>query len=180
MKVFIVSPDRSTEDMFSDEGFTLVSSPDEADFLCFTGGEDVSPELYGQTNTGLSFTNPSRDKLEVSLFKEYRKNHPMVGICRGGQLLNVLHGGSMIQDIPRHTGVRRVFFRDSERSLLEDHHQAMIPGVGATIVGMDTDGTYEILTYPNTLCFQAHPEWGHNETKDVFFLLLNELLNNAI
>lgn len=179
-KVFVVGGDASVRLMFHNEGWANVDSPYDADFICFTGGEDVSPELYGQVNAGLSHTNPKRDQIEVGIFNEFREKD-FIGICRGGQLLNVLNGGSMIQDIDDfHGGNRTVIMYDGSRpSLHEDHHQGMVPGVGATILGVDrADLNYEILWYEKattrSLCFQAHPEWGCQVTEDLFFNLIKE------
>lgn len=177
-KVFVVGGDASVRLMFHKAGWANVFEPSLADFICFTGGADVSPELYGQVNKGLSYTNPERDKREVALFEQFR-DKKFIGICRGGQLLNVLSGGSMIQDLDEsHGGHRAIAFAGGVfKKTHEDHHQGMVPGVGATIVAMDTsDNNAEILWYKHTraLCFQAHPEWGCQDTEHLFFTLIEE------
>jgi putative glutamine amidotransferase len=72
------------------------------DGVLLTGGPDVSPELYGETDrTGLVKTCPKRDALEVMVLKEaLHKDKPVLGICRGIQLLNSALGGSLWQDLP--------------------------------------------------------------------------------
>ena len=71
------------------------------DGLVLSGGKDISPVYYrekpGQKVTKL---NPIRDKWEIKLFKKvYNYNLPVLGICRGMQLMNVALGGSLYQDL---------------------------------------------------------------------------------
>ena len=73
MKVYIVGRSRSYASWISGE-FELVQNIKEANLAIFTGGEDVSPELYGDTNVS-SYDNPSRDLREV---REYLSMHVMV------------------------------------------------------------------------------------------------------
>lgn len=68
----------------------------------FTGGHDVDPSLYGEEKTGLC--GPAcmeRDRLEQNVFRMAWEEHKAVlGICRGLQLINVLMGGTLFQDLP--------------------------------------------------------------------------------
>jgi len=73
------------------------------DGFLFTGGQDVNPKLYGQEkNEHCGEICDMRDKMEAYIFREavLNQNKPAFGICRGIQLLNVLLGGSLHQDIP--------------------------------------------------------------------------------
>lgn len=175
--VFIVGTDFSVKNTFRDMGWFIHNNPIEADFICFTGGPDISPSLYGQINEGLSHTDEKRDTIEVTLYNKFI-GKSFIGICRGGQLLNVLSGGSMVQDLPKmHSGLRSVDVVGGSVTLHEDHHQGMVPGLGAEILGLDSlDKNPEILWYNHTksLCFQAHPEWGCQVTKNFFFNLIEE------
>ncbi|HAZ05536.1 MAG TPA: amidotransferase [Acetobacterium sp.] len=67
----------------------------------FTGGQDINPSLYGQPLCNCSDEiSPKRDELELNLFKAILKeNKPVLGICRGMQLINVALGGTLKQDI---------------------------------------------------------------------------------
>ncbi len=72
------------------------------DGLLITGGEkDVNPQLYGENPIKeLEMIFPERDECEMYLFeKALKKNIPILGICRGMQLMNVAAGGSLYQDI---------------------------------------------------------------------------------
>ncbi|MBR1710972.1 MAG: gamma-glutamyl-gamma-aminobutyrate hydrolase family protein [Clostridia bacterium] len=68
----------------------------------FTGGHDVSPEIYGETRRKeCGICSPQRDRMELLLL-EYamKKNKPILGICRGIQLINAALGGTLWQDLP--------------------------------------------------------------------------------
>lgn len=72
------------------------------DAVLFTGGEDIAPERFGKSNErALCGTiREDRDEHELRVVDEARKRElPMLGICRGLQLLNVAYGGSLITDI---------------------------------------------------------------------------------
>lgn len=187
--VYVVGVDYAVLKMFGQAGWAVkMGTPppiELIDLVCFTGGSDVSPYLYGEENTS-SYCDPIRDEFEVEVFEEF-KDHKKVGICRGGQFLNVMSGGKMIQHIDGHSmGYHKIDFVPDlpEGEILEvhgDHHQAMIEGEGAEVLYIAlpwSDATREVIWYPETksLCFQPHPEWGHDETKDLFFELLKEYL----
>ena len=70
--------------------------------LLLTGGEDVDPELYGDERRHAERVNRARDDCELALVAEARARVlPLLGICRGAQVLAVALGGSLVQDIPR-------------------------------------------------------------------------------
>src|SRR5690606_36449796 len=99
------------------------------DLICFTGGADVSAELYGEENT-YSFCDPERDEEERIIYDmALAHGIPMVGICRGGQFLNVMNGGKMIQHIEGHSGDREIQTLGSVDEpvfiIREDHHQGI-------------------------------------------------------
>ena len=72
------------------------------DGFLFTGGHDVSPELYGQEILPLCGERcPERDAMERLLFPAVMElKKPVLGICRGLQFINVMLGGTLFQDIP--------------------------------------------------------------------------------
>ena len=72
------------------------------DGFLFTGGQDVSPDLYGETASPLcGAACVQRDVLEKKIFLwACKKDIPVFGICRGIQLINVLLGGKLYQDLP--------------------------------------------------------------------------------
>ena len=70
------------------------------DALVLCGGGDVAPERYGQANRGSQPPNLELDEAELQLFAAfYTAGKPILGICRGMQLMNVALGGDLIQDL---------------------------------------------------------------------------------
>lgn len=71
------------------------------DGILFTGGNDINPLIFGEEPIkGLGDLEYDRDEFEVRLYKRAaEKNMPMLGICRGMQLMNVAAGGTVYQDI---------------------------------------------------------------------------------
>jgi gamma-glutamyl-gamma-aminobutyrate hydrolase PuuD len=192
--VYVVGNDELVSAMFKKrEGYTLTDSLEEAGIVVFTGGEDVSPYLYGEQKLKVSYCNPLRDQKEVEVHKAIPEKTIKVGICRGGQFLNVMNGGRMYQDVDNHTRTHKVYNALTKECLGEvtsTHHQMMIPHASGEIivqarettsrvraigefVGVFRDDT-EVVVYPRTktLCFQPHPEYGHENTESLFFQIL--------
>ncbi len=72
------------------------------DGLLLSGGGDIDPGLYGQEpHRFLKVVDVRKDRLETALLQQaLRQDMPVLGICRGMQVLNVAAGGTLIQDIP--------------------------------------------------------------------------------
>lgn len=76
---------------------------DRLDGVLLSGGGDVDPALYGQRATGhLGSVSPLRDAAELAVAKYVIRetNKPILGICRGIQVMNVAMGGSLHIDLP--------------------------------------------------------------------------------
>ena len=83
------------------------------DGILLTGGQDVSPELYGETPAGAGEICKTRDAMEGQLLKKAMVlDKSVLGICRGIQFINAALGGSLYQDIP------------SQRPSTVEHHQS--------------------------------------------------------
>ncbi len=88
----------------------LVETPDEVldmlDGLLLAGGADIDPGSYGQTaHPETVDTVPERDAFEIALTRAaIARGLPVLGICRGMQLINVALGGTLVQDLPEHYG----------------------------------------------------------------------------
>ena len=111
--------------------------PEEFGLICFTGGEDVSPELYGHKNLQ-SYNSIERDKREIMVFEMALKHEiPMTGICRGSQFLNVMCGGTMVQHLAKHHGGSRHGCETHDGKSFEvtsSHHQMIVPGPNGEIL----------------------------------------------
>lgn len=136
IRVLVVDDGRESSQvraMFTKHGdFECVMDLYDADMVCFVGGSDVSPSLYGQAQHKTTHTNPARDEFEQQLYGQaLDMGLPMVGICRGGQFLNVMNGGALFQDVDNHNGrVHRAVFPenlDVPYLINSYHHQMMHP-----------------------------------------------------
>lgn len=161
---------------------------DMCDGILFTGGQDVSPEMYDEKPMlELIDCYPALDHLESKIFKKaYKQNKPIFGICRGIQFINVAMGGSLYQDLPMQ------FCSDINHQqtvpydqpwhkvrLIEDtplakllgtdkiavnsyHHQAVhVPAYGLTPMAITADDLIEAIYDPEkrfVWAVQWHPE----------------------
>ena len=78
---------------------------EKCDGVIFSGGEDLQPGLYGKpeyvAEYGLKEIIPERDRFEYQVLeKAFDLGKPVLGICRGLQLINVYLGGTLVPDIP--------------------------------------------------------------------------------
>jgi gamma-glutamyl-gamma-aminobutyrate hydrolase PuuD len=206
-RVMIVHTDPQYTRMFVERGWEIVTNLHDADLVQFTGGEDVSPSLYGQKAHATTWPNPNRDKEEINIFNQALEMAiPMAGICRGGQLLNVLNGGKMYQDVDNHERRHKAHLPGpfGEVEVSSTHHQMMIPStkdehiilleasessvrdwvsdvtVMRDVVNWTTsDPDVESIYYPetNSLCFQPHPEYaGYDACQEIYFYFVNNYL----
>lgn len=197
--VFIVGHDHSVSRMFSEKGWSVVPKITSADLVVFTGGADVCPALYGEKPHRTTHYSLERDVYEIEYFTiALFTNKPMVGICRGGQFLNVMCGGKLYQHVDNHAirGTHRAYRMDEEHdkviNVTSTHHQMMMPTDDAFVL-MRAEEVHIVRTYDNEekirgiesvlyhrqncLCFQPHPEFhGADETRNVFFSLIKKYL----
>jgi gamma-glutamyl-gamma-aminobutyrate hydrolase PuuD len=200
LNVFIVTPQFGYDRMFNDKGWAVVSDMRDADLVLFTGGEDVSPFLYGEQKHPHTYSSKQRDEYEREEFrKAIELDIPCVGICRGGQFLNVMNGGRMFQHVEKHTRSHHLtdLLTGEEVLVTSTHHQMMRPAEHAVVVATANEGgskewmiedvinvtlaptDYEVIWYPQTLslCFQPHPEYGnYPECTEYFFSLLKRYI----
>lgn len=195
-KVLVLKGDsyKAVGTIFGERGYDVTFDDKDlgfVDVVVFTGGADVSPYIYGEEPEGARGCDPKRDEYEKEIFDycvSSESRYPsMVGICRGGQLLNVLNGGKMIQHLGR--TISGFVCDDEDRVLHVDHHQGMLINVaeGELLsflhpnIELPVDETPDYaIYYPATksLCFQPHPEWGHKGTEDYFFELIDEYIED--
>ena len=77
--------------------------PDDFDALCLSGGGDVHPRYYGEEIAGSDRIDEERDALEFALVERaLRARRPVLGVCRGMQVLNVALGGRLTQHLEGH------------------------------------------------------------------------------
>jgi putative glutamine amidotransferase len=155
-------------------------TPDSAEVLenvrgmVLTGGTDVDPTLYGET-PGPRTEPPDRerDDYESALLRQViARDMPVLAICRGMQLMNVVCGGTLIQDIPNHRGtVHEVDLSQpltsiygAKRITVNSRHHQAVGGVGKDLVVTardPADGVVEGLALTGhkfAIAVEWHPE----------------------
>ena len=101
------------------------------DGFLFTGGGDPDPKYYGESmRPECGAPNPARDEFELALLKAVMDTgKPILGICRGEQILNVALGGTLIQDIPsQRPEAAGENHRDNEHRYAPDYPARALPG----------------------------------------------------
>lgn len=181
-KVFIEGNDGRLFNMFEEIGYQFAQTVFNADLLCLEGGADVSPALYGDANTH-SHSSPDKDITSFGLISiAQRLGIPVVGICRGSQVMCVHNGGKMKQHIEGHGIYHTLNVYGRKYYVSSSHHQESVPLLDENNIIRADDGTCEITMYRdlNMLGFQPHPEYfeaGH-ECIDLFKNLVNEVCFN--
>lgn len=117
--------------------------------LILGGGEDISPSLYACTNVASHAPDsPSqRDQFEAAMFVEaVKQGIPILGVCRGAQLVCAMSGGSLIQHVDNHAGgSHSVVFKPD---ILEEDKHVYLPMTSAHHQMMHPEGThYELLAW---------------------------------
>lgn len=156
-------------------------SPEEYDGLLLPGGWDVNPSRYGEERIPEETIDDDLDALQFEVLDRFLEaGKPILGICRGHQLLNVAFGGTLIQHLPgakKHmslpTGEDNLHTaRILQGSFLQpiygsacmvnsSHHQAVdIPGKGFRTVMQSEDGVTEAMQHESLPIWsvQWHPE----------------------
>ena len=196
--------------LFTSEGYQVETDDfsDDIDLVCFTGGTDINPRIYGsRASKYTGHPDYRRDEREVDIFrKAWRQGIPMVGICRGAQLLCAQSGGQLFQHVNNHSGAHKMTtaFGD-EMVVTSSHHQMMdispLKGrndaLKPVVLGWATErkSTYwydgdgeakgpdkelEVVYFPETrsLAHQPHPEWMKPDSpyRQFFFKTMHEYL----
>ncbi len=180
-------------DLFQDAGGSIVLLPpasnadvlDRLDGLVLVGGADVDSRRYGATpHSSADAPRESRDESETVLYRGAReRGMPVLGICRGLQIMAVAHGGTLIQNLPD-LGLATVHreapgqFVDHGASFApgsliaqvmgttattvnSSHHQGIDSPGDLTVTGWAADGTIEVCEDTSAdfcLGVQWHPE----------------------
>ena len=96
--------------------------PSEVDGVCLSGGGDIDSTRYGAVDVACADVDRERDALEIEVAKSaIERDLPVLGICRGFQILNVVRDGTLVQDVAGHRP-------DEREGLVEHHNVAVRPG----------------------------------------------------
>jgi len=153
---------------------------DDLDGLLLPGGPDIDPELYGERrHPDLGTVDTELDRFEVDLVRRAVASHqPVLGICRGQQVINVALGGTLHQHLPEHDkhGLPRSHLAhqiqveaaselgraaDGDALMVNSlHHQAIKDlAAGLRVTARSPDGVVEALEAGERIvAVQCHPE----------------------
>lgn len=167
--------------------------------LFLTGGEDISPSQYNaERHPETKSVSEERDRLELELARRFmRDRKPILGICRGSNVLSVVEGGSLIQHIPdlkldeqhgspdpsspmshhqisfvKNTKLKEIVGKDSI-TVNSHHHQSIkTPGDNFVVAATSPKGIVEAIEHKdrNYFCIgiQSHPEVENGGFEKVF------------
>lgn len=169
------------------------------DGVLLTGGADMNPALYGQAIDGSIDIEDQRDQLELRLLDDALEQEvPVLGICRGLQVINVHAGGTLHQHVPAHAHLdddgakiaHEVYFEPTstmgniygETQLVNSlHHQSVNAlGENLAVTGRAPDGSVEAIerTDAPVIAVQWHPEILPTRPTDPVFRWLVESAGN--
>lgn len=177
----------------------------DVDGVIFAGGEDFDPSLYGSNSYNLVESySTDQDKSDLELLDlAIEENKPILGICRGMQLINIYYGGSLYEDLPSQYGIS-ISHRDGEddfsyhmvnfnensslyekldgeksREVNSFHHQGirdLADGLNPTATS--DDGLIEAIENPYYNNFmmgvQWHPEYNNGELDGLTRIIFDE------
>lgn len=180
----------------TDDDESIERLADAFDGFLFTGGPDIAPERYGQERLPVcGEALPDRDAHETKLLAAVlKRNKPVLGICRGLQMINTALGGTLYQDLPTqhpseitHRMQKPYDQVWHEVNLVEDaplkellgkdrtgvnscHHQAILDlAPGLAPMAWSVDGLIEAVYRPEDSflwAFQWHPEFSYKVNAD--------------
>jgi putative glutamine amidotransferase len=98
-------------------------------FLVVWGGADISPALYNHPESRTTYSGGNRDGIEWALMKAaVKKGIPIIGVCRGAQMLCALAGGYLLQDVDNHSGSHQVNTINGDTLTVNSIHHQMMAG----------------------------------------------------
>jgi hypothetical protein len=173
----------------------------DVDAVVFWGGADIHPSFYNapkhpQSQAG--YAPSARDVFEWKAMM-YCKMHniPMIGVCRGAQMMCAFAGGELIQDVTNHSGIRGHDMTTNTGEIIYTtscHHQMLYPfDVEHEMLAWTTNGLSshyhfgerkdsdrmdgkvepEVVYFPHIrgLAIQGHPEWAEKDSRYVQYCL---------
>lgn len=168
------------------------------EFIILWGGTDISPDIYSHPrHNKTQRSDVARDLREVEATKRAMNDGiPIIGVCRGAQMLCALNGGTLYQhtehhncDHPVHTATGVIY------NVAAGHHQVMNPRGNFELLGWDArpitvyehddrpieiQNTAEVVFFPDTksIAIQPHPEWM--KSSHPFNVWINSIIEDKL
>ncbi|MCM1989968.1 gamma-glutamyl-gamma-aminobutyrate hydrolase family protein [Oceanirhabdus seepicola] len=190
-----------------DDDEAIISQVKACDGIIISGGQDVHPMSYNEEpHEKLGYVNSKIDEYQIKLVKTaLQEKKPLLGICRGHQILNVACGGTLYQDLSEMSGSILKHFQEGKRydyshkikiksdSILDRlfgkevlinsyHHQCINQvGEGLEVVANASDGVIEAVQMKESdfvMGVQWHPEMMVAGS-DTMLILFKELIENC-
>jgi len=181
------------------EGDEIDELLDAVDGVLLTGGHDIDPVAYGQENTSSCKVAPGSDAFDIAVARvAIERDMPVLGVCRGAQVLNVALGGDLIQEIQREGSSEHPTYAEMYPELRGHRHEVVVvegsrlaaiygPGPvavnslhhqaiaavasGLVVTARTADGGVEAVEGEaiDAVAVQWHPEMLHDERGDALF-----------
>lgn len=169
---------------------------DQNNALIICGGDDIHPSyLKEEPHPSINVENSMIETMDFALFQQfYHQNKPIIGICRGIQVINTFFKGTLYQDIPslystninhyhqhlvsiqNQTFLSRYF---ANTLIVNSYHHQCIKEVSPLfhINAISEDGLIEGIENKNVIAVQWHPERMNSYHQNQFILMLNEFIS---
>lgn len=161
------------------------------------GGGDIDPKLYGEQNTDSNTYRPDIDKREFRLIQKLLNERvPLIGICRGHQMIAAAIGAKLIQDIDKAGYIEHEFHHkisvleesvvatilEGDRQVNSLHHQAVVRDSIPTdwkVSAISNDGIVEAIEHEDypVISVQWHPEMLHGQLSDMYHFVFQTYMN---
>lgn len=138
------------------------------DGLILAGGGDIDPQIYdGKFHPTIYAVDPERDRFEIALAKlAISRNIPILGICRGLQVLNVVEGGDLVAHVPDCYGMAIAHRNDKSIEDPDSTIQAKKPATKGTIHKVEVQPNSKVAIALGVISTEV-TSWHHQAIQNV-------------
>ncbi len=163
-KFYMSRTDVGLSNLFNFCNFERVQEVYDADLVVFGGGADINPFLYGEKRNPSTYVDYEADQADIKTLRQCGDYQSKVGVCRGGQFLNVMVGnGTLWQHVTDHGiggvhAAKKIYedktydFLPAMLDVTSTHHQMMRPGETGEVVyaanrALSKENEKNVITY---------------------------------